>query len=188
MDIRNLVDQYYIFSDGFTFSASHREIDEILKKSLDHLLIHEVSTGIRRSLETTANGAINLSQIAQIVVNAEHFNLACLELENLLAALRAPTGRSNSSSGGKLRLDASKHFVATLQIAEEKINLAFAAKLDQFLGLAEYDFCPPPSATASRAPHSAWLQDTVDWLRTMMESVLVLFAICGESQSIHCCL
>nr|CDI55964.1 related to secretory pathway protein (exocyst complex protein Sec15) [Melanopsichium pennsylvanicum 4] len=99
MDIRNLVDQYYVFSDGFSFSQNHREIDEILKKSLDSLLIQQVSTAIRRSLDNTA--AINLSQIAQIVVNAEHFNLACIELENLLASLRAPHGR-----GGKLRLDA----------------------------------------------------------------------------------
>ncbi|TKY88144.1 hypothetical protein EX895_002854 [Sporisorium graminicola] len=168
MDIRNLVDQYYVFSDGFSFSQNHREIDEILKKSLDELLIQQVSTGIRRSLDNTA--AINLSQIAQIVVNAEHFNLACLELENLLAALRAPHGR-----GGKLQLDASKHFVATLRIAEDKINLAFAAKLDQFLGLAEYDLAPVPAAAAvGQGQHSGWLQDTVDWLRTMMESVLVL--------------
>ncbi|CDU22519.1 related to secretory pathway protein (exocyst complex protein Sec15) [Sporisorium scitamineum] len=164
MDIRNLVDQYYVFSDGFSFSQNHREIDEILQKSLDELLIQQVSTGIRRSLDNTA--AINLSQIAQIVVNAEHFNLACLELENLLAALRAPHGR-----GGKLHLDASKHFVATLRIAEDKINLAFAAKLDQFLGLAEYELS---ATTAVGEKHSGWLQDTVDWLRTMMESVLVL--------------
>ncbi|GAK67112.1 Rsec15 [Moesziomyces antarcticus] len=164
MDMRNLVDQYYVFSDGFSFSQNHREIDEILKKSLDELLIQQVSTGIRRSLDNTA--AINLSQIAQIVVNAEHFNLACLELENLLAALRAPHGR-----GGKLQLDASSHFVATLRIAESKINAAFAAKLDQFLGIAEYDFAP---AKAGPRVVSAWLEDTVEWLRTMMESVLVL--------------
>ncbi|CBQ69901.1 related to secretory pathway protein (exocyst complex protein Sec15) [Sporisorium reilianum SRZ2] len=166
MDMRNLVDQYYVFSDGLSFSQNHREIDEILQKSLDELLIQQVSTGIRRSLDNTA--AINLSQIAQIVVNAEHFHLACVELENLLAALRAPHGR-----GGKLQLDASKHFVATLRIAEDKINVAFAAKLDQFLGLAEYDLAPA-AGTAAQAQHSGWLQDTVDWLRTMMESVLVL--------------
>lgn len=167
MDIRNLVDQYYVFSDGFSFTQNHREIDEILKKTLDTLLIQQVSTGIRKSLDNTA--AINLSQIAQIVVNAEHFNLACVELENLLAALRAPHGR-----GGKLQLDASKHFVATLRIAEDKINQAFAAKLDQFLGLAEYDLSPSTRTQGAAMGHSAWLQDTVDWLRTMMESVLVL--------------
>ncbi|KIS66501.1 Rab GTPase-binding exocyst subunit SEC15 [Mycosarcoma maydis] len=169
MDMRNLVDQYYIFSDGF---QNHREIDEILKKSLDELLITQVSTAIRKSLDNT-RASINLSQIAQIVVNAEHFNLACLELEKLLTALRAPHGR-----GGKMSLDASHHFTATLRIAEDKINQAFAAKLDQFLGLAEYDFAPTPETarvrSMGRATHSAWLQDTVDWLRTMMESVLVL--------------
>ncbi|PWY99296.1 exocyst complex subunit Sec15-like protein [Testicularia cyperi] len=163
MDIRNLVDQYYTFSDGF--SQNHREIDEILKKSLDELLIQQVSTGIRRSLDNTSS--INLSQVAQIVVNAEHFNLACLELENLLAALRAPHGR-----GGKLRLDASSHFVTTLSIAETKIGQALASKLDQFIGLAEYDWTTARSKPAgSPAP---WLQDALDWLTTMMDSVLVL--------------
>lgn len=196
MDIRNLVDQYYIFSDGFSFSQNHREIDEILKKSLDELLIQQVSTGIRRSLDDTA--WINLSQIAQIVVNAEHFNLACLQLENLLLTLRGPYGKAvgasgNASAGGggggggsKLKLDASRHFVSTLRIAEEKINLAFASKLDQFLDLAEYDFSPSSASSHPNSgregeggvgvgrQHSAWLQDIVDWIRTMMESVLVM--------------
>lgn len=181
MDIRNLVDQYYTFSDGF--SQNHREIDAILKKSLDELLIQQVSSGIRNSLMASggkssgSSSSINLSQIAQIVVNAEHFNLACLELENLLAALRAPHGR-----GGKLRLDASQHFVETLQIAESKISSALAAKLDQFIGLAEYDWTPLRSraeeapSTGARPPqlHAGWLQDMLDWLCTMMESVLVL--------------
>lgn len=82
IDIRNLTDQYYQFSDGF--SQSHRDVDDILKKSLDELLIQQVSNSIRASLHKTSN----LSQIAQIVVNAEHFRLACTQLETLLAALR----------------------------------------------------------------------------------------------------
>ncbi|EST08300.1 Exocyst complex subunit Sec15-like protein [Kalmanozyma brasiliensis GHG001] len=164
MDIRNLVDQYYHFSDGFAFT---REIDEILSKSLDSLLIQQVSNGIRQSLSSTE---VNLPQIAQIVVNAEHFNLACVQIEALLERMRAGEGR-----GGGVRLDASRHFVATLRIAEDKINGAFAGKLDQFLGLAEYDFAPPTMrATAPTAAGSPWLQDTLEWLHTMMESVLVL--------------
>lgn len=160
MDIRNLVDQYYTFSDGF--SQHHRDIDDILKKSLDELLIQQVSNGIRSSLEKTPN----LSQIAQIVVNAEHFKLACNELEGLLAALRAP------HRGGKLRLDASVHFDATLSLAQRRIDTALAAKLDQFIDLAEYDWTPARSREPGQ--HAAFLQDVLDWLTTMMDSVLIL--------------
>ncbi|KAJ1019331.1 hypothetical protein NDA13_006248 [Ustilago tritici] len=165
MDIRNLVDQYYNFSEGL---GGYREIDEILKQTLDHLLIHQVSNGIRKSLDDTKGNS--LGQISQIVVNAEHFNLACEELEKLLVALRTPSGRGG---GGKLELGASKHFVETLRIAEVKIADAFGGKLDQFLGLAEYDFSPN-TASGGGGGHSPWLQDTLDWLTTMMQSVLIL--------------
>ncbi|KAN0062930.1 Rab GTPase-binding exocyst subunit S15 [Thecaphora frezii] len=160
MDIRNLVDQYYTFSDGF--SQHHRDIDDILKRSLDELLIQQVSNGIRTSLEKTKN----LSQIAQIVVNAEHFKLACTELEGLLAALRAP------HRGGKLRLDASGHFAKTLEVAQQRIDEALAAKLDQFVGLAEYDWTP--ARPRDGGGPAAYLQDMLDWLTTMMDSVLIL--------------
>ncbi|SOV09721.1 related to secretory pathway protein (exocyst complex protein Sec15) [Ustilago sp. UG-2017a] len=127
-----------------------------------------VSNGIRKSLDDTKGNS--LGQISQIVVNAEHFNLACEELEKLLVALRAPSGRGG---GGKLELGASKHFVETLRIAEVKIADAFGGKLDQFLGLAEYDFSPN-TASGGGGGHSPWLQDTLDWLTTMMQSVLIL--------------
>lgn len=160
MDIRNLVDQYYTFSDGF--SQHHRDIDDILKKSLDDLLIQQVSNAIRKSVETTSN----LSQITQIVVNAEHFKLACTQLESLLAALRAP------HRGGKLRLDASSHFSATLDIAQARIDSAISAKLLEFIDLEEMDWTPPPSPSRSRT--SSYISDMITWLETMMESVLVL--------------
>ncbi|SYW85213.1 related to secretory pathway protein (exocyst complex protein Sec15) [Ustilago bromivora] len=127
-----------------------------------------VSNGIRKSLDDTKGNS--LGQISQIVVNAEHFNLACEELEKLLVALRAPSGRGG---GGKLELGASKHFVETLRIAEVKIADAFGGKLDQFLGLAEYDFSPN-TASGGGGGHSPWLQDMLDWLTTMMQSVLIL--------------
>lgn len=159
MDIRNLVDQYYTFSDGY--SQHHRDIDDILKKSLDDLLIQQVSNAIRRSVETTSN----LSQITQIVVNAEHFKLACTQLERLLAALRAP------HRGGKLRLDASSHFSATLDIAQARIDSAISAKLLEFIDLEDMDWIPA-GGDASRA--SSYISEMITWLEAMMESVLVL--------------
>jgi exocyst complex component 6 len=158
MDIRHLVDEYYTFSEGF--SQHHRDIDDILKQSLDELLIQQVSSSIRSSLEKTSN----LSQIAQIVVNAEHFKLACTELEALLVALRAP------ARGGKLRLDASPHFDTSLQLAQKRINTATAAKLVQFLDLEEYNMTP----SRPRLECADHLSEMLAWLTTMMESVLSL--------------
>ncbi|CAO1614166.1 unnamed protein product [Sympodiomycopsis kandeliae] len=160
MDIRNLVDQYYTFSDGF--SQHHRDIDDILKKSLDDLLIQQVSNAIRKSVETTSN----LSQITQIVVNAEHFKLACTQLESLLSALRAP------HRGGKLRLNASSHFGATLDIAQARIDSAIFGKLLEFIDLEEMNWTPPPNKMECRP--SSYIFEMMTWLETMMESVLVL--------------
>lgn len=158
MDIRNLVDQYYTFSGGF--SQYHRDIDDILKRSLDELLIQQVSSSIRTSFQKTNN----LAQIAQIVVNAEHFKLACTELEGLLAALRAP------HRGGRLRLDASGHFTTTLDLAQQRIDSAIASRLVEFFGMAEIDLTP----NQVRREPAEYLGEMLQWLTTMMESVLLI--------------
>ena len=53
-------------------------------QSLDGLLSDHVSQGIAQKLRSMSN----LSQIAQIVVNLEHFSTACDELEGVLMNLR----------------------------------------------------------------------------------------------------
>jgi hypothetical protein len=188
MDIRHLVDEYYTFSDGF--SQYHRDIDDILKKvrgaptaqsegsadghpppqSLDELLIQQVSNSIRASVESTSN----LSQIAQIVVNAEHFKLACTSLESLLAALRAP------HRGGRLRLDASGHFSQSLDLAQRRIDAALGAKLKEFVEMGEFDATP----TRLRTEEPEYVGEMTRWLTTMMESVLVLLP--QETKLLHC--
>lgn len=55
-----------------------------ISQSLDGLLISHVSKNICTKL-----GAMrNLSQIAQMVINIEHFIVACDELETVLMTLR----------------------------------------------------------------------------------------------------
>ena len=65
-------------------SQHHRNIDELLGKSLDNLLINHVSLPIKNRLSTTST----LSQIAQVITNLEHFEVACVELEKSLTSLR----------------------------------------------------------------------------------------------------
>ena len=175
MDIRNLVEQYYNFSSGFT--QYHREIDSILKHSLDELLVQQISSHIR----TTVEQSNNLSQIAQIIVNVEHFQLACAELEVWLANSRNPKG------GGRLDLDASQHLAGTLEVAQKRIDTALFVKLDQFLDLLEYDWTPPMPKRDGQAHASGYLVDMLDWLSTMMESALVLLSAQAKAATFTSC-
>ena len=83
INIRNFVDQFYQFTDGVA-SQGQFDIDEVLRKSLDGLLSDHVASGVASRLK----GMSNLSQIAQVVVNLEHFIVACEDLEGVLAGLR----------------------------------------------------------------------------------------------------
>lgn len=161
MDIRSLVEQYYSFSNGMT--QYHQEIDAILSQSLDDLLIQLISVNIRDTVEHSNN----LSQIAQIIVNIEHFQLACSELEKWLSESNTP------NPGCQLVLGASEHLSTTMSIAQKRIDSAMFVKLDQFLDLLEYDWMPVHSASTQRQV-SSYLRDLVDWLSTMMDSALVL--------------
>ncbi|KAL4399832.1 Rab GTPase-binding exocyst subunit S15 [Malassezia pachydermatis] len=162
MDIRSLVEQYYNFSGGA--SQRMRDIDSILTQSLDELLVQQISVNIRETVEQSHN----LSQIAQIIVNIEHFQLACKELEAWLSDSRKP------NPGSRLALDASHHLATTMEIAQKRIDTALFVKLDQFLDLLEYDWTPLQPRQGAQHQASGYLRDLVDWLSTMMDSALVL--------------
>lgn len=174
MDIRSLVEQYYSFSSGMT--QYHQDIDLILTQSLDDLLIQQISINIRDTVEQSTN----LSQIAQIIVNIEHFQLACSELEKWLSESRTP------NPGSRLALGASEHLSTTLEIAQKRIDSAMFVKLDQFLDLLEYDWMPIQSASMQRQP-SSYLRDLIDWLSTMMESALVLLPKVAKDATFTSC-
>lgn len=82
INIRSFVEQFYQFADGV--AQHHVDIDEVLRKSLDDLLTDNVSKQIARRLKSMSN----LSQLAQVVINLEHFTTACDELESVLMNLR----------------------------------------------------------------------------------------------------
>lgn len=98
--IRGFIQKFYTFIEGV--SQHHRNIDELLSKvsftrvchfcqltiflqSLDNLLTDHISKAIGRRLAGTST----LTQIAQIVTNLEHFQVACTELERSLTNLRS---------------------------------------------------------------------------------------------------
>ncbi|BGP12307.1 Rab GTPase-binding exocyst subunit S15 [Rhodosporidiobolus nylandii] len=165
IDIRSFTEQYYQFSEGF--AEHHRDIDDVLRKALDNLLIKQVSENIQRRL-TMIN---NLSQLAQIVVNVLFFQTACSDLETLLVTLRA------TQRGGTIHLDSLASFQQTLTQTQDRMVANISQKMDSFFEEAEYAWTaaapPPPPRPGMGDEASGYLQDLIDFLSTVMMSVLI---------------
>ena len=76
-----------------------------------------------------------LGQIVQILINLEHFEIACQELELLLAA-----ARSNASAGESVILKATEEFRSNKKTAEKRIFELVNSKIDDLIETAEYDW------------------------------------------------
>ncbi|KAJ2931593.1 hypothetical protein H1R20_g5533, partial [Candolleomyces eurysporus] len=156
-DIRLFIQKFYAFVEGV--SGHHRDIDEILSKSLDNLLIKHISEAIGQRLVGTST----LTQIAQIITNLEHFQAACSELQRSLTNLRS------SQRGGIIRLNASSSFQTTLSRSLGRIAGLISSKLDQFFELSEYDWTPKNRETSP----SMYLYELVNWLTTVVDSLVI---------------
>ncbi|GBE80029.1 hypothetical protein SCP_0212310 [Sparassis crispa] len=156
-DIRSFVQNFYQFIEGV--SQHHRNIDDLLSKSLDTILTAYISESIARRAQSTSN----LSQITQIVTNLEHFEVACAELERSLTNIRS------AQRGGAIRVTAAASFAATLSRALARVTASITSKLDDFFGLAEYDWTP---AAREDAP-SMYLYELVNWLTTVVDSLII---------------
>ncbi|GAA6041621.1 hypothetical protein JCM8097_007771 [Rhodosporidiobolus ruineniae] len=165
IDIRSFTEQYYQFSEGF--AENHRDIDDVLRKALDNLLIKQVSENIQRRLQMINN----LSQLAQIVVNVLFFQTACSDLETLLVTLRA------TQRGGTIHLDSLASFQQTLTQTQDRMVANISQKMDSFFEEAEYPWLaaqpPPPPRPGMPSEASGYLQDLIDFLSTVMMSVLI---------------
>ncbi|WVO22126.1 uncharacterized protein IAS62_003451 [Cryptococcus decagattii] len=160
INIRNFVDQFYQFTDGV--AQQHLDIDEVLRKSLDGLLSDHVSKQIAKKLQTM----LNLSQIAQVVINLEHFTTACNELESVLMNLRA------SQRGGPVKLASGASFNSTLSIAQSRIDSIINSKLESFFELAEYNWMPARPQSTAEEP-STYVFEMITFLTAYVDSVLI---------------
>ncbi|KAI0700779.1 rsec15 [Cytidiella melzeri] len=156
-DIRSFVQNFYQFLEGV--SQHHRNIDDLLSKSLEGLLSNYISESLARRAEATSN----LSQIVQIVSNLEHFEVACTELERSLTNIRS------SQRGGAIRVNATRSFQTTLGRALAMVNKSINKKLEDFFGLSEYDWTPD---TTEDGP-SMYLYELVNWLTTVVDTLVI---------------
>ncbi|KAI0250002.1 exocyst complex component sec15 subunit [Lactifluus subvellereus] len=156
-DIRDFVERFYQFIEGI--SQHHRNVDELLSKSLDTILSDHVSGSYAGNLMKTSA----LSQVAQIITNLQHFEVGCAELERSLTTLRS------ALRGGTIRLTVATSFSKTQSRAAARITSLINSKLDDFFGLSEYDWTP---ATREDAP-SMYLYELVNWLTTVVDSLQI---------------
>ena len=153
--IRNFVNEYYMFSDECI--TSQHDVDDILRKSLDELLVANVNVPLSLRLDST-----NLAQIVQILINLEYLENACIALEELLMQSRS------THRAGILKLAATSEFGSTRNLAEKRVFELVNSKIDDFLGIADYDWV---TITKNTYP-SAYLQDVVAFLTTVVSSTL----------------
>ncbi|KAL1933631.1 hypothetical protein VTP01DRAFT_7721, partial [Rhizomucor pusillus] len=155
-DVSAFVHQFYQFAEGF--SQTHGEMDDILKKAVDNLLIQKVNAILLKKLEST-----NLSQIVQIIINIEYFESTCPDFEMLLMETRS------FHRSGRIHLKATQTFKETRRKAEKRIFELVNSKLDEFLQLSEYDW----ETTENQRHPSLHLQDLVTFLTNVTNAALL---------------
>ncbi|OGE55905.1 hypothetical protein PENARI_c003G02728 [Penicillium arizonense] len=157
IDIRNFLNQFYYFAnDSF---ANTNVIDETLKNDLDDLLSHRVCDTLVERLSSQY-----LGQIVQILINLEHFEAACRELELLLAA-----ARSQNSTGTSIALRATEKFRSNKKAAEKRIFEVVNSKIDDLIETAEYEWMSPTPPTEP----SNYMQTLTRFLSNIMNSTLL---------------
>ncbi|KEZ44890.1 hypothetical protein SAPIO_CDS3025 [Scedosporium apiospermum] len=157
IDIRNFLNQFYFFSDDHFQHPN--VIDETLRKALDELLVDKVCKSLVERLSSQY-----LGQIVQILINLEHFEIACHELEQLL--IRA---RSSTSAGGPVTLEATEQFRSNKKTAEKRIFELVNSKIDDLVDTAEYDWLAATVASET----SNYMQTLTTYLANIMNSTLL---------------
>ncbi|PNS15560.1 hypothetical protein CAC42_819 [Sphaceloma murrayae] len=157
IDIRNFLNQMYLFSDDHFQNASL--IDDTLKIALDDLLSDKVCASLVERLASQYPG-----QIVQILTNLDHFETACHELQSLLVE-----ARSSSSAAGLITLRATSLFTDAKRTAERRIFELVNSKIDDLVETAEYDW----GSTIPPDEVSLYMSELTRYLANIMTSVLL---------------
>ncbi|KAF2993810.1 hypothetical protein E8E13_001214 [Curvularia kusanoi] len=157
IDIRNFLNQIYLFSDDYFQKSSI--IDETLRSALDDLLCSKVCQSLLDRLSSQYPG-----QIVQILTNLEHFETACIELQDLLFQ-----ARSSPSSTTPITLSATESFKAAKRRASDRIFELVNSKIDDLIETAEYDWMASKPASAP----SEYMLELTRYLANIMSSVLL---------------
>ncbi len=157
IDIRNFLNQIYLFSDDYFQKST--TIDETLRTALDDLLCERVCQSLIDRLSSQYPG-----QIVQILTNLEHFETACVELQDLLFQ-----ARSSPSATGPIILAATEKFAKAKQQAENRVFELVNSKIDDLIETAEYDWM----AAKPETEPSTYMLELTRYLSNIMSSVLL---------------
>ncbi|KAI8855047.1 exocyst complex subunit Sec15-like-domain-containing protein [Chytridium lagenaria] len=152
--VKKFINGFYQFSDGF--SQQNNEMDDLLKKSLENLLIQSLSNALTRVL-----GRSTLPQAVQILTDADYFVQACGEFESILSERR-------TSQKTKTSLHATSTFKEFKGAIEKRIFDLVNMKVDEYLDVTSYEWTP---ATA-KGQASQCIQDIITSITTAMSSTL----------------
>jgi len=157
IDIRNFINQIYLFSDDHFRHTI--KIDQTLKEGLDEILVEKIVQSLIERLKSQYPG-----QIVQILTNLDHFESACSDLEQLLIE-----ARTTSSAGGPITLNATRAFKNAKEQAEKRIFELVESKVNDLIETAEYDW----SSTYAVQDVSPYMQELTRYLSNIMSSVLL---------------
>ncbi|TPX32691.1 holo-[acyl-carrier-protein] synthase [Synchytrium microbalum] len=157
--IQAFITGFYRFAEGF--STQYGEMDDLLKKSLESLLIQHVNGALLRQLSSN-----NLSAAVQIRVNLDYWEMACPQFEILLQE------RRSAHRGGRVVLQAQQAFRNSKKAAETRITELINIKIDQLLELADYEWQVSVTPAHAPAQPSSYLSDVADITTTVIASTV----------------
>ncbi|ORX59946.1 exocyst complex subunit Sec15-like protein [Piromyces finnis] len=156
--VKTFIQKFYQFIQGFT--QNYGEMDDLLKKSLDSLLLDDLNGSLVRKMKSKS---IKLTQIVQIYYDMEFYIKACDEFEIELSR------KKSSKTSNDVNLSHIKtKFIDSQKMAEEKIFDIINEKIDVFVDLSGYNWMPEKAATEP----SSYIQDIINWLETIISTTL----------------
>jgi len=156
--VKTFIKKFYQFIQGFT--QNYGEMDDLLKKSLDSLLLDDLNGTLIRKMK---GKSIKLTQVVQIFHDMEFYVKSCDEFERELSR------KKSSKTANDINLSHIKtKFMDSQKLAEDKIFDIINEKIDMFVELSGYDWMPSKASTEP----SSYIQDIINWLETIISTTL----------------
>uniref|UniRef100_A0A8C5CVK4 Exocyst complex component n=1 Tax=Gadus morhua TaxID=8049 RepID=A0A8C5CVK4_GADMO len=137
---------------------SSTEIDDMLRKSTNLLLTRTLSGCLQNLIKKPH---IGLTELVQIIINTTHLEQACRYLEDFITNITTVSPEAVHTT----RLYGLSTFKDARHAAEGEIYTKLNQKIDEFIQLADYEWCMAESD--GRA--SGYLMDLINFLRSTFQ-------------------
>ncbi|XP_065109721.1 exocyst complex component 6 isoform X1 [Paramisgurnus dabryanus] len=144
------------FSESLHRSST--EVDDMLRKSTNLLLTRTLSSCLQNLIKKPH---IGLTELVQIIINTTHLEQACKYLEDFITNITNVSPETVHTT----RLYGLSTFKDARHAAEGEIYTKLNQKIDEFIQLADYEWCMAESD--GRA--SGYLMDLINFLRSTFQ-------------------